>query len=556
MEPIVTIAQRVRYVLGEYFERDLSALSDDIHLVNDLEADSLDLIELLMAIEEELEQDIPDEDAENTLTVGEIISYLSQNDAMSDAYAQHGVTVGATITGRVMRISSEYIVSDATLRDIAVEVAPGSEVSLAYRGADLEQHQNQIVSFDVDDAIVSRAFGRDRPLYSATSIRTPKKISVDADYLFRLARDKSVAAREELAEAMSSLFVGNVAFLNDRERSLMLDVLSRFIHDVEMPVRRIVSKQLANLPDTPKDLAILLANDDIEVAYPILVYSKVLQDSDLIEVVRYRALDHQLAVAIRGSVSETVSDALVETGREKVVRTLLENPTAKISKPTMSYLVEQSKRVDSFQEPILHRSDLEPHLAERMFEWVAAALRQYILDTYEIERAAVDDLLEKATMEAIKSLPATQGSLGSSEELATKLAEDDAVTPELLVAVLREGEVSLFVTLFQRFTGIRERLVHRILFEPGGEGLAIACKAVGIGKAFFSEIFALSRKARFGDEKTILREIRHVLTLYDNMTQDAANQVLRLWQRKVGYLSAIRELELSSAGQSEQVPLR
>jgi uncharacterized protein (DUF2336 family) len=370
-----------------------------------------------------------------------------------------------------------------------------------------------------------------------------------------LARDKSVAAREELAEAMSGLFVGNVAFLNDRERSLMLDVLSRFIHDVEMPVRRIVSKQLANLPDTPKELAKLLANDDIEVAYPILVYSKVLQDSDLIEVIRYRALDHQLAVAIRSTVSETVSDALVETGREKVIRTLLENPTAKISKPTMSYLVEQSKRVDSFQEPILRRSDLEPYLAERMFEWVAAALRQYILDNYEIERTAVDDLLERATLEAIKSLPDTQGPQRSSEEFATKLAEDDAVTPELLVTVLREGEVSLFVTLFHRFTGLRERLVHRILFEPGGEGLAIACKAVGIGKAYFSEIFALSRKARRGNEKTTLREIRHVLTLYDNMTQDAANQVLRLWQRRVGYLAAIRELELSSAGQPAQVPL-
>ena len=552
MEPIVTIAQRVRFVLGEYFERDPSALSDDIHLVDDLEADSLDLIEVLVAIEQELEQDIPDEDAENTLTVGGIIRYLSRNEAVSDAYAQHDVTVGATITGRVMRISQEYKTSNATFRDIAVEVAPGSEVPLAYRGPDIEQWLDRIVSFDIDDAILSRAFGGHGPLFSANNLRTPDEMSIDADYLFRLARDKSVAAREELAEAMSTLFVGNVAFLNDRERSLMLDVLSRFIHDVEMPVRRIVSKQLANLPDTPQDLARLLADDEIEVAYPILVYSTVLQDSDLIEVIRYRTLEHQLAVAIRSTVSETVSDVLVETGREKVIRTLLQNPTAKISEATMSFLVEESKRVDSFQEPILRRSDLDPDLAERMFVWVAAALRQYILDTYKIERIAVDDLLEGATLEAIKSLPATREPQGRSEELAAKLADDNALTPDLLVTVLREGEVSLFVTLFHRFTGIRERLVHRILFEPGGEGLAIACKAVGIGKVFFSEIFALSRKARLGDEKTARREIRHVLSLYDNMTQDAANQVLRLWQRNVGYLAAIRELELSSAGRPAQ----
>ena len=45
------------------------------------------------------------------------------------------------------------------------------------------------------------------------------------------------------------------------------------------------------------------------------------------------------------------------------------------------------------------------------------------------------------------------------------------------VTALNEGEVPLFVGLFSRFAEIREYLVTRILFEPGGEGLAIACRA-------------------------------------------------------------------------------
>ncbi|MDP6603590.1 MAG: DUF2336 domain-containing protein [Rhodospirillales bacterium] len=77
-----------------------------------------------------------------------------------------------------------------------------------------------------------------------------------------------------------------------------------------MPVRRIVSQQLANVPDVPEALVRLLANDDIEVAYPILVYSELLRDADLIEVIRHRTQEHQLAVAIRNEVSETVSNAL------------------------------------------------------------------------------------------------------------------------------------------------------------------------------------------------------------------------------------------------------
>ena len=556
MEPRVTIAQRVRYLLGEYFECDPNALTDNVHLVDDLGADSLDGAEILIAVEEEFEQVIPDEDVENVLTVGQIVGYLSQNDAVSDAYAQHGVTVAATVTGRILRLSPEYQESGGTFRDAVVGVAPGSEIFLVLGDPDPEQWLNRIVSFEVGDAIFSRALGHGRPLLSATNLRVAQVFSLDADYLIRLARDKSAAAREELAETMSNLFVGNVAFLNDQERFLMLDVLSRVVHDIEMPVRRIVSQQLANLPDVPETLVRLLANDEVEVAYPILAYSKLLRDTDLIEVIRHRTLEHQLAVAIRSTLSETVSDALVKTGRERVIHALLENRTAKVSKATMSYLVEQSKEVESYQEPILHRGELDPELAQRMFLWVAAALRQFILDTYEFEPAVVDDLLEKSALEALKSSSATPGLQGSSEELAIRLTDDDAVTPELLLAVLREGEVQLFVKLFQRFTGVRNTLVDRILFEPGGEGLAIACKAAGIGKAYFSEIFALSRKAKLGDEVIAGREIRHVMTLYDNMTQDAAKQVLHLWQRNVGYQSAIRELELSSAREPAQAPER
>ena len=115
-------------------------------------------------------------------------------------------------------------------------------------------------------------------------------------------------------------------------------------------------------------------------------------------------------------MSEAVSDALVETGKEQVVRTLLENPNAAISSLTMEYLVEQSRRIDSFHEPILNRGDLDPSLTQRMFMWVSAALRKYILDTYEMEPDMVDDLLEKAALEAIDSQSRPVGSSSKAQE--------------------------------------------------------------------------------------------------------------------------------------------
>ena len=367
---------------------------------------------------------------------------------------------------------------------------------------------------------------------------------IDSDYLYGLARDKSVAGRMVLAETISDLFLQRGCTLTERERTLMFSILRQMIHDAEMSVRRVVSAQLAERDDAPRDLVQRLANDEIEVAYPILTKSTVLHDTDLIEVIQQRTLEHQMAIAIRQSVSEAVSGALVQKGHKDVVTTLLENPNAKISNATMEYLVDEAKRVDTFQEPMLRRHDLDPRLAKRMFMWVSAALRQYILENSGLSQTDIDDLLEKVALEEVAAVTSPDRPKRKSETLAAELDTSGKVTPELLVQSLSEGEVGLFMAMFRRFTGLREILVMRLVFEAGGEGLAIACKAVGIDKENFSSIFALSRKARPGSDTTLKRDSRKVLAFYDRISEDAAKKVVRRWQRDVDYLAAIRELEV------------
>ncbi len=367
---------------------------------------------------------------------------------------------------------------------------------------------------------------------------------IDSEYLYGLARDKSVAGRMVLAETISDLFLQRGCTLTERERTLMFSILRHMIHDAEMSVRRIVSVPLAELDDAPRDLIQRLANDEIEVAYPILTKSTVLHDTDLIEVIQQRTLEYQMAIAIRQSVSEAISGALVQTGNESVISTLLENPNAKISDATMEYLVDEAKRINTLQEPILRRHDLDPRLAKRMFLWVSAALRQYILDNSGLSQTDIDDLLEKVTLEEVAAVTSPDRPKPKSENLAAELDTSGTVTPDLLVRSLSEGEVGLFMAMFRRFTGLRELLVTRLVFEAGGEGLAIACKAVGIDKENFSSIFALSRKARPGSDTTLKRDSRKVLDFYDRISEDAAKQVVRRWQRDVDYLAAIRELEV------------
>lgn len=71
--------ERVKEIIVEQLGVDADQVTDDASFVDDLGADSLDTVELVMALEEEFDVEIPDEDAEKITTVRDAISYLKAN---------------------------------------------------------------------------------------------------------------------------------------------------------------------------------------------------------------------------------------------------------------------------------------------------------------------------------------------------------------------------------------------------------------------------------------------------------------------------------------------
>lgn len=363
--------------------------------------------------------------------------------------------------------------------------------------------------------------------------------NLSPEELLALARDKGAESRSRLSKVISDLFSGGAEVLSDRERMLMFSILHSVFKDIEFSVRKNIAENLSGAIDIPSDFLSALANDDIEVAYPILTRCDVIKDTELIEVVRHRTLEHQMAVAARKGVSPEVSDALVDTGRKDVIKTLLENQDAMISQKTMAYLVEESRRVDDFQEPILSRDELPADLAKRMFLWVSAALRKHIVETYKLDEATIDDLLEKAANQ--NDLP----NGNKAAELADSIGDADAITSDMLISALDSGQVRLFVSLLARKSRMREQLITRMLFESGGEGLAITCKALAMSQKDFLTVFAYSRRADPKGMQNFVREKRQAQDFFAKLTDDAAMSVLRNWQRDKDYLAAIRQLDIS-----------
>ncbi|MBR4592758.1 MAG: acyl carrier protein [Elusimicrobiaceae bacterium] len=76
---VENVQERVKNIIVEQLGVEADQVKPEAQFVNDLGADSLDTVELIMALEEEFDIEIPDEKAEKIKTVGEAVDYIQQN---------------------------------------------------------------------------------------------------------------------------------------------------------------------------------------------------------------------------------------------------------------------------------------------------------------------------------------------------------------------------------------------------------------------------------------------------------------------------------------------
>ncbi len=76
--PEINVASEVKKIIAESLSLEESQVTENAKFIDDLGADSLDTVELVMSFEEKFDIEIPDEDAQKIKTVGEAISYIEQ----------------------------------------------------------------------------------------------------------------------------------------------------------------------------------------------------------------------------------------------------------------------------------------------------------------------------------------------------------------------------------------------------------------------------------------------------------------------------------------------
>ena len=348
--------------------------------------------------------------------------------------------------------------------------------------------------------------------------------------LVDLAKETSSDKRRELLRSMTDLFMEAPDSRNERESEQFGDILGTVAREMEMEVRRNLAMRLAAVPSAPRNLIIQLANDDIEVARPVLTQSLVLKDADLVALAKLKGQDHLAAMASRPSISEVVSDAIVARGDDKVLARLVSNAGAALSRDAMETLTEKAETSELLQRPVVTRADLPPDLLNSMFFAVSSELKRVIIERMQdIDPALIDGAIRQ-TERRMKM----RGAVADPEQekaaafLAT-LAKSGPITESLLVALTKQKRHADVVVVFGKLTALDMKTARRILGDPNPEALAIASRACRFDRQTFSTL-ALDRP----DGTRSVDQTYSLLDLYDKVPVDAAQRVMRFWRVRTG----------------------
>lgn len=303
----------------------------------------------------------------------------------------------------------------------------------------------------------------------------------------RLLEDPSPESRAETAAKVAGAF--SSGGLGDDERQLAQEIFRIMVRDAETRVREALSENLKNSPDIPKDVAVSLAEDVATVALPVLEYSSVLSDEELIQIVRMQDGAKQRAIARRADVSEGLSDALVESGDEGAVATLVGNENARISDAAFEKVLDRFGDSEAVQQPLVDRSTLPVQIAEKLVSLVSSELQNRLI----LKNSSSGDLAARLILKSREE--ATVGlSLDSSQaqvaELVWSLDGDGRLDASLVIRAVCMGDLPFFEHAVAVKAGIPVDNARILIHDEGGMGLERLYVKSGMPKARFPAVRA------------------------------------------------------------------
>ena len=298
----------------------------------------------------------------------------------------------------------------------------------------------------------------------------------------RLLRDGSAEARRDTVTKIAAKF--DAGQFSPEEKRLAEDVFRAMLRDTTVFVRKALAENLKASPDVPRDIAMSLARDVDEVALPVLEFSTVLSDEDLIEIVHTQSTSKQKVIARRPSVSADVADALVDSHNEDVVAELVANDEAEIGEATFNRVLDEYADSDRIKTPMAHRRAIPVGVAERLVTMVSEQLREHLVTHHDMSPGVASDLILQARERATMTLSGGD----TVEQLVRSLAKSGRLTPSIILRALCTGDIAFFEWSIAVLAGVPITNARALIHDKGGRGLRAAYDKSGLPDDMFSVV--------------------------------------------------------------------
>lgn len=286
----------------------------------------------------------------------------------------------------------------------------------------------------------------------------------------RLLSDPTAENRAAAAVKVSEQFTSGD--LSTEERKIAEEIFNIMVKDAEVRVREALSVSLKNSKNISHDVAAALANDVAEVSMPMLEFSEVLTDEDLMEIVKNQDAMSQQAVAKRASLSADLADTIVENSKNvDVVATLMKNEGAEIQEGTMEKVLDKYGDDEKVNVPMANRGQIPIKIAERLVNLVSEQVRDHLVTHHEMSTDMVMDLFFDARERATANLIHDDDSGLGFGDLVEQLHENGRLTETLIFRALCLGDVIFFESALAKLANISIGNAYQLIHDRGDLGL-------------------------------------------------------------------------------------
>jgi uncharacterized protein (DUF2336 family) len=302
--------------------------------------------------------------------------------------------------------------------------------------------------------------------------------------LDRAIANGSSQQRADMLMQIADLFVGNSPHFTDDEISLFDDIITRLATEIEISARSLLAQRLAPIANAPVNIMRILASDDeIKVAHPVLTQSDRINEAILVQCARSKSQEHLLAISQRKTLSEVITDVLVERGNKQVVLSTARNRGARFSEAGFCRLVKRSDGDDALAACVGSRPDIPGALLLALLETASELVRSKLVAENRHSRPEIHHAVATVTNKLRDDARAEAANHVDTQALIRSL-KDSGQLDDVAIREFAEGKNLGKVTAALAHTcDVPVDVIQQAMLQDKPETILILAKAAKLSRS-------------------------------------------------------------------------